>query len=245
MAEDRFKSLLRRFERDPKFEADYRKAMQKTFEKGYASLLSGTAAEEAKYFLVHHGVYKGPKLRVVFDAAAPFKGKCLNDAILSGPALQQVLPAVLIQFREGEVAWAADVEAMFSLFRLRPADANYFCFLWREVESADTVICRMDRLPFGATCSPFIAIHTCRRAAIDAKADEQIVQVIKRKVYADDYLSSASSVRKGLEEAVVVERINHRRFASPRVDLKFIRVCPDNHQERRIRFGQDYSSTSQ
>jgi hypothetical protein len=181
--------------------------MQKTFEKGYASLLSGTAAEEAKYFLVHHGVYKGPKLRVVFDAAAPFKGKCLNDAILSGPALQPVLPAVLIQFREGEVAWAADVEAMFSLFRLRPADANYFSFLWREVESADTIICRMDRLPFGATCSPFIANHTCRRAAIDGKADEKIVEVIKKKVYVDDYLSSASSVRKGLEEAVVVERI--------------------------------------
>ena len=75
------------------------------------------------------------------------------------------------------------------------------------MESADTIICRMDRLPFGATCSPFIAIHTCRRAAIDAKADEKIVEVIKKKVYVDDYLSSASSVRKGLEEAVVVERI--------------------------------------
>jgi hypothetical protein len=207
MADDRFKSLLRRFERDPEFEADYRKAMQKNFEKGYASILSGTAAEEAKYFLAHHGVYKGPKLRVVFDAAAPFKGKCLNDAILSGPALQPVLPAVLTQFREGEVAWAADVEAMFSRFRLRPTDANYFCFLWREVESAETIVCRMDRLPFGATCSPFIAIHTCRRAAIDAKADEKIVEVIKKKVYVDDYLSSASSVRKGLEEAVVVEKI--------------------------------------
>ncbi len=181
----------------------------------------------------------------MFDAAAPFKGKCLNDTIFSGPALQPVLSAVLIQFREIEVAWAADVEAMFSRFRLRPADANYFCFLWREVESEETIICRMDRLLFGTTCSPFIAINTCRRAAIDAKADEQIVQVIKRKVYVDDYLSSASSIRKGLEEAVVVERIIHRRFASPRVDFKFIRVCPDNHQERRIRFGQDHSATSQ
>jgi hypothetical protein len=181
MADDRFKSLLRRFERDPEFEADYRKAIKKNFEKGYTSILSGTAAEGAKYFLAHHEVYKGPKLRVVFDAAAPFKGKCLNDAILSGPALQPVLPAVLTQFREGEVAWAADVEAMISRFRLRPADANYFCFLWREVESAETIICRMDCLPFGATCSPFIAIHTCRRAAIDAKADEKIVKSSRRR----------------------------------------------------------------
>jgi hypothetical protein len=39
MAEDRFKSLLRQIARDLEFEADYRKAMQKTFEKDYASRL--------------------------------------------------------------------------------------------------------------------------------------------------------------------------------------------------------------
>jgi hypothetical protein len=87
-------------------------------------------------------------LKVVFDAAAPFKGKCLNDAILSGPALQPSLSAILIQFREGEVAWASDVEAMVSRFRLRPADANFFCFLWKEPVSPDYIVCRMDRLTF-------------------------------------------------------------------------------------------------
>ena len=207
MAEDRFRSLLRRFERDSQFEADYRAAMKKTLDQGYASRLAGPAAEDARYFLAHHGVYKGPKLRVVFDAAAPFKGKCLNDAILSGPALQPSLPAVLIQFREGEVAWASDVEAMFSRFRLRPADANFFCFLWKEPDAPDLIVCRMDRLPFGATCSPFIAIHTSRRAAIDAGAREKIVEAVKGKLYVDDYLSSSCSVTEGLEEAVAVERV--------------------------------------
>ena len=76
-----------------------------------------------------------------------------------------------------------------------------------SLESAEPIVCRMDRLPFTATCSPFIAIHTCRRAVIDAKADDKIREVIKKKVYVDDYLSSARSVRKGLEEAVVVEMI--------------------------------------
>jgi hypothetical protein len=207
MVEDRFRSLLRRFERDPQFEAEYRAAMKKTLDQGYASRLAGPTADEARYFLAHHGVYKGPKLRVVFDAAAPFKGKCLNDAILSGPALQPSFPAVLIQFREGEVAWASDVEAMFSRFRLRPADANFFCFLWKEPDSPDYIVCRMDRLPFGATCSPFIAIHTSRRAAIDAGAREKIIEAGKGKLYVDDYLSSSSSVEKGLEEAVAVERV--------------------------------------
>jgi hypothetical protein len=104
MVEDRFNSLLRRFERDSQFEADYRAAMKKTLGQGYASRFAGPALDEARYFIAHHGVYKGPKLRVDFDAAEYFKGKCLNDAILRGPTLQPSLPVVLIQFREGEVA---------------------------------------------------------------------------------------------------------------------------------------------
>ena len=56
--------------------ADLRAAVQKYFDQGYASRVSDPV--DAKYFLAHHGVYKGKKLRVVYDAAAPFKGKCLN-----------------------------------------------------------------------------------------------------------------------------------------------------------------------
>lgn len=101
--------------------------MQKTFDQGKASRL--TDPSDANYFLAHHGVYKGPKLRVVFDAAAPFKGKCLNDAIISGPALQPSLVNIILRFREGEIAWASDIEAMFSRFRLNEEDSKYFCFL--------------------------------------------------------------------------------------------------------------------
>jgi hypothetical protein len=53
--------------------------MKNTLDQGYASQFAGPAADEARYFLAHHGVYKGKKLRVVFDEAAPFKGKSLID----------------------------------------------------------------------------------------------------------------------------------------------------------------------
>ena len=36
MAENRFRSLLRRFERDPAFARDYHSSMQKNFDQGYA-----------------------------------------------------------------------------------------------------------------------------------------------------------------------------------------------------------------
>ena len=102
MAENRFRSLLNRFKRQPEFEQDYRTAAQKYFDQGYASRVSDPV--NAKYFLAHLGVYKGKKLRVVYDAAAPFKGKCFNDSIISGPALQPPLASVIIRFREGDIA---------------------------------------------------------------------------------------------------------------------------------------------
>lgn len=202
MAMNRWRSLLRRFERQPDFGKDYCSAMAKTFEQGYASVLQDPS--EAQYFLAHHGVYKGPKLRVVFYAAAPFRGKCLNDSIIAGPALQPSLASVVIRFRAHEIAWASDVEAMFSRFRLAAEDANYFCFLCSKEKAVNPDVCRMDRLLFGASCSPFVAIYAIRRIMEDANVPEAIVYAVRNSMYVDDYLHSAPSVIKAVGEVTVV-----------------------------------------
>jgi hypothetical protein len=86
--------------------------------------LSNVTSTPIKYFLPHFGVPEKAgrlELRLVFDAAAKSIGKCLNDFVTSGPALQNPLPAVFIRFREGEIAWSADIGAMFSRIRLKDA----------------------------------------------------------------------------------------------------------------------------
>jgi hypothetical protein len=176
--------------------------MAKTFDQGYASVLQDPS--DAKYFLAHYGVYKGPKLRLVFDAAATFRGKCLNDSIIAGPALQPSLAAVITRFRTHEIAWASNVEAMFSRFRLSEEDANYFCFLWRKEKSTSPDFCRMDRLPFGASCSPFVAIYALRRIMEDAGANDPIISAVRESMYVDDYFNSASSVDAAVAEASFV-----------------------------------------
>lgn len=202
MAENRFRSMLNRFKCHPEFEEDYRAAVQKYFDQGYASRVSDPAT--AKYFLAHHGVYKGKKLRVVYDAAASFKGKCLNDSIISGPALQPSLAAVITLFQEGAIAWASDIEAMFSRFRLSIEDRDYFCFLWQEKDDIEPIVCRMDRLPFGASCSPFVAIFAVRRILKDTGVPDKVIRAVEEKMYVDDYFGSAPSVTEVVEEAVTV-----------------------------------------
>ena len=53
------------------------------------------------------------KPRVVLDAAAKFHGVSLNDKLVSGPDLLNSLMVVVLRFRVGEVALAADIEGMF------------------------------------------------------------------------------------------------------------------------------------
>ena len=201
VAEKRLRGLQRRFERDPKFAKDYREAISKYVENGYAHKVD---AEEDlhssnQWYLPHHGVYKRSdptqrKIRVVFDASAKFNDKSLNDALLPGPVLQNELPQVLTKFRERDIGFSADIEAMFSRVRVHEKDARYHRFLWNEAGSQVIDTYQMDRLTFGDTCSPFEAIYVTQQVAKDfGNGREDSVTAIKENLYVDGYLDSAET----------------------------------------------------
>ncbi len=94
---------------------------------------------------------------------------------------------------------------MFSRIRLRSEDARYFRFLWKRKGENKILTCEMRRLPFGAICSPFIAINTARRIAADYSPSQEVTKDIQEKMYVDDYLSSSRTVHGGVKEAVGVK----------------------------------------
>ena len=108
IAESRLKSLKRKFQRDQEFEARYRKVVQDYIDRGYARKLSRDEAEmhgDKTNYLPHHGVTnpnKPGKVRVVFDAAAKYDGKSLNQSLLQGPDMTNNLLGVLMRFRQGQ-----------------------------------------------------------------------------------------------------------------------------------------------
>lgn len=138
----------------------------------------------------------------MFDGAAKWRGKCLNDAIYGGPALLNELPSVFIKFMESEIAFAADIEGMFPKVRLSEEDANYQCFLWPD-ETGRIRVARMNRLTFGLVCSPYIAIRTMHRIAETVcKGDPEVIAMILNNFYMDDLLSS----RPKIEDAISVAK---------------------------------------
>ncbi|XP_059081369.1 uncharacterized protein LOC131879149 isoform X1 [Tigriopus californicus] len=173
----RLEGLERKFLRDPKFQEAYVKAMGKTIHEGYARLVpSSELSMEEQGFLPHHGVWKknGSDVRVVFDSASKYRGKCLNDCLLTGPNLQNELFDVLVRFREHEIALTADIEAMFSRIRVKKEDAAYHRFLWRESSSEEVQVWEMTGVVFGDSCSPCIAINVLHQTVEDAGCEEEI-----------------------------------------------------------------------
>ncbi|XP_030841821.1 uncharacterized protein LOC115924137 [Strongylocentrotus purpuratus] len=103
-AEQRAAHLQRKFARQPQFHREYAGFMDKVLNKQYAERVPEDKflREDGKmWFIPHHGVYhpQKQKIRVVYDCAASFKGKSLNDNLLQGPDLTNSLSRKLQSYQ--------------------------------------------------------------------------------------------------------------------------------------------------
>ena len=141
IAIERLQHLKRKLKRDADYQRDYVAFMKDLTEKGFAERVpvSELHLEDGHvWYIPHHGVYhpkKPGKIRVVFDCSSSFKGFCLNDHLMSGPNLTNLLVGVLCRFRQEEIAFICDVEAMFHQFKVNVEHRNFLRFLlWENLD---------------------------------------------------------------------------------------------------------------
>lgn len=216
MAHKRFQFLRGRLRRDPALYAKYKETFEKYVVKGYARRLSATEASHTTkrtWYLPHHPVTnpnKPGKVRIVKDAAALYKGKGLNASLVSGPDFLRPLPGVLIGFRNGRFAIAADVEEMFHQVRVSEEDADSLRFLWTDdISSNETYTLQMLVHIFGAKSSPTCANYALKRTARDNQQhfDPLTVETVLKSFYVDDLLKSVDSLevaRRLTEELISI-----------------------------------------
>lgn len=204
MAEKRLESLKRRLinPENREMATKYRDVIKEYVEKGYARKLSPEeAAHESDrcWYLPHHPVTnpnKPGKVRVVFDAASEFEGTSLNKNLVQGPDMTNNLVGVLLRFRQGNVAFAADVEAMFHQVKVREEDRDALRFLWwtKGLDEPPDVYVMQVHI-FGAASSPCVANSVLKRTASDNAQDfsPEAVNAVKRNFYVDDALPSTDS----------------------------------------------------
>ena len=86
-------------------------------------------------YIPHHAVFninKPSKLRVVFDAAAKYRGTSLNENLLKDPDLLSSLIGIILRFRINEFAVMGDIEQMFHQVNVPTTDRDALRFLWRD-----------------------------------------------------------------------------------------------------------------
>ena len=117
--------------------------------------------------------------------------------LLQGPDLTNNLVGVLLRFRQGEVAFTADVKSMFHQVKVPVDDRDFLRFLWwsdkdRKSEPDEY---RMTVHLFGAVSSPSCANFALRKAAEDnvGKFSQEATDVIYKNFYVDDCLKSVRS----------------------------------------------------
>lgn len=175
-------------------------------EKDQADAAPPLTPGEESWYLPIFGVYhpqKPGKIRVVFDSSVQCEEISLNDALLSGPDLNNMLIGVLLRFRRELVAITVDVEQMFYCFRVREDHRNYHKFLWYQDNdlNKDVAEFHMKMHVFGNSPSPAVAIYGLRRAAElgEEEHGSDTKQIIFRNFYVDDGLTSVSSEKEAIE----------------------------------------------
>ncbi|XP_076549214.1 uncharacterized protein LOC143306720 [Osmia lignaria lignaria] len=152
------------------------------------------------YYIPHHAVFRESsettRLRVVFNASRrSSNGKSLNDLLLTGPKLQQVLVAILIRWRQFQFVYTADVEKMYRQILIDPRDLDYQRILRRDSPLLPVEEYQLLTVTYGTAPAPYLALRVLQQLAEDEDSPyPEAVSVLREQSYVDDFLSGGDSL---------------------------------------------------
>lgn len=208
----RLQGIERKLEKNAALKEEYSNQIGNLLRNGYAEEAPEESSPNRTFYLPHFAVTHPTKkkIRIVFDAAAKFQGKSLNDALLTGPDLLQSLFGVLLRFRQGSLAVVADIKEMFLQIKIRETDRDSLRFLWRDkVDEKKPKEYRMTSVIFGAASSPATAIFVKNLNASEHEAEHpEAAAAIVRNHYMDDYLQSFNNAEEAARTIKAVSEVH-------------------------------------
>ena len=201
LAQGRLISNLKRLRSEPDLLSHYDNVIVEQLQKGFIERVSDMKPPEVCHYLPHHAVRKESlttPLRVVFDCSAKPNNLAvsLNDCLYPGPSMVPELPQMLMRFRLGSLAACSDIAKAFLMVGLDEQDRDFTRFLWpRDPKDPDSPIdtYRFKVILFGATCSQFILNATIDHHLEKYGEQRDITEKIKRNIYVDNLLVTAST----------------------------------------------------
>ncbi|XP_076384921.1 uncharacterized protein LOC143263875 [Megalopta genalis] len=243
IAHKRLMFLERKLHRDPALTIQYKAVLNDYLAQGH---MSQVPDNNEGCYLPHHGVIKlssqTTKLRVVFDgSAATSTGLSLNDALHTGPKLQDDLLYILLRFRTHQYVITGDIEKMYRQFLVRPENRKYQQILWRD-DDGEIKTYQLNTVTFGLSAAPYLAIRCLTQLAEDeGHRFNHASNIIKRDFYVDDLLTGtttieeAISLRNDLTSLLNSAGLHMRQWASN--DRCLLEGLTEEHINKQIHLG--------
>ncbi|CAL8109546.1 unnamed protein product [Orchesella dallaii] len=167
---------------------------------------------KACHYLPHRPVFKPEslttKVRPVFDASCqgvvtsgmlpepilPLSQArvSLNQCLAKGPNLLEMIPDLLLRFREKPVGAIADIRKAFLMINVKPEDRDFLRFLWWDNSACQrTIVMRHRRVVFGVNCSPYLlgAVIDFHLNALPPELEKTAVK-LSQSLYVDNVVAS-------------------------------------------------------
>ncbi|GFT56979.1 uncharacterized protein TNCV_189771 [Trichonephila clavipes] len=145
------------------------------------------------HYLAHRPVIKldsqTTKIRPVFDASASEKGKpSLNECLLKGTNLIELIPDILDRFRMYPIGISADIEKDFLMLSVALKDRDFLRFFSHLVKGGSCI--GTAELVFGVSSSPFLLNASIMHLLENCQPKhEEVAQKLKSSFYVDNCVS--------------------------------------------------------
>ncbi|UYV71446.1 hypothetical protein LAZ67_8003250 [Cordylochernes scorpioides] len=151
------------------------------------------------FYLPHRPVVKlssgTTPIRPVFDASSKvYRSSSLNDCLEKGPNLIEMIPNLMLRFRNGKFGVVADIKKAFLQIEVNERDRDYLRFLWYSQNGENTEIFRHRRVVFGVNCSPFILGAVIEYHLSNVRPEHKpLAQRLQKSFYVDNSVISVNS----------------------------------------------------
>ncbi|KAI8441259.1 hypothetical protein MSG28_014900 [Choristoneura fumiferana] len=201
----RFHSLERKLQRDQRLKTEYTRVFHEYRELEHMEQLSEKESEERGLYLPHHAVVRDDKdttkVRIVFDASCRgTNGISLNDDLLVGPTLQADLRHIIMRWRMHPVCFIADIVKMYRQVIIDERDTKFQRVLWRDSPNENIQEYKLNRVTFGTSSAPYLAVKSLIQVAVDEGKDFPLAASrVRQDFYMDDLMSGCQSETEAIE----------------------------------------------
>ena len=205
--------------KDPKWREVYETQLKDLVSRGFAreveeeEIIKKRGKGQTIYFIAHQmALNPGSKttpVRTVFNCSQMYRGHSLNSSLALGPENGlNSLHAILLRFREDEVAAQGDITKQYYMLRIEPEEEMMQLWVWRFAgEERIRTFCMM-RLGMGLKPSANFAIIAMKETS-KLEDFEEKYPVAKRALSEDSYVDNTFVTGKTVEEVKgKIEEIN-------------------------------------